>query len=409
MGVFGFQELDVRAECQAGLNFSNTDVMMVLDTTGSMRQTNPGDTLPKIDALKNTIALFYSQLMASRRGESRIRFGFVPYSANVNVGGLLKSDWVVDRWSYQSRQANGGGQWVYRPVEHDLSFLKGASGADLLGTGSIVANVGGTALAPASLTAPFTGCIEERSTYEITDYGNVDLNRALDLDIDRVPDDNPNTRWRPQFPGLVFDRAIRWDGSGAWETRAVNTAAEYIAVGRGGFAACPAPARKLDEMTVSELEAYLATLVARGSTYHDIGMIWGGRLLSPTGLFAAENADVSRTLSTSRNLVFLTDGETAPLDLVYSSYGVEPVDGRRWDTSSTLSLRDTVEARFAFACNEVKKRNIAVWFVAFGTAANPVMTECAGPGHYFTADNAAELNAAFAKIAEGIGDLRIVR
>src|SRR6185369_15103423 len=32
---------------------------------------------------------------------------FVPYSTNVNVGGLLKDEWVVDEWTYQSRQVNG--------------------------------------------------------------------------------------------------------------------------------------------------------------------------------------------------------------------------------------------------------------------------------------------------------------
>ena len=59
-------------------------------------------------------------------------------------------------------------------------------------------------------------------------------------------------------------------------------------------------------------------------------MIWGGRLISPTGLFADENADLSASAPTSRNLIFLTDGETAPYDLSYSSYGVEPLDQRRW-------------------------------------------------------------------------------
>jgi hypothetical protein len=35
------------------------------------------------------------------------------------------------------------------------------------------------------------------------------------------------------------------------------------------------------------------------------------------------------------------------------------------------------------------------------------MTTCAGDGHYFQANNAAELNAIFSKIAASMGDLRI--
>ena len=29
---------------------------------------------------------------------------------------------------------------------------------------------------------------------------------------------------------------------------------------------------------------------ANGNTYHDIGLIWGARLESPTGIFSADNA-----------------------------------------------------------------------------------------------------------------------
>ena len=64
-------------------------------------------------------------------------------------------------------------------------------------------------------------------------------------------------------------------------------------------------------------------------------MIWGGRLISPTGLFAAENADVSSTRPSTRHLIFLTDGETAPRDIAYSSYGMEPLDERRWRQGSS--------------------------------------------------------------------------
>ena len=38
-------------------------------------------------------------------------------------------------------------------------------------------------------SAASNGCIEERQTYEIDNYDSVDLSKALDLDIDRVPDD----------------------------------------------------------------------------------------------------------------------------------------------------------------------------------------------------------------------------
>jgi hypothetical protein len=176
-----------------------------------------------------------------------------------------------------------------------------------------------------------------------------------------------------------------------------------------GLSACPAEAHKLDEMDGSDVDAYLSKLSPDGSTYHDIGMIWGGRLLSPTGLFSGENADLSGK-PTSRHMIFLTDGETAPYDLSYGTYGIEPLDTRRWDPKKPalgLSLTDVVERRFSVACEEVKKRNITVWVIGFGVGLDDFMTQCAGPGHYFEAKDAAELQDVFSKIAAQMGDLRI--
>ena len=72
-----------------------------------------------------------------------------------------------------------------------------------------------------------------------------------------------------------------------------------------------------------------------------------------------------------------------------------------------MSLDEVVEKRFAVACAEAKKRNITVWVIGFGTTLNPVMTECAGPGRYFEAQDAAALSDVFSKIAAQLGDLRV--
>ena len=69
MSIFGHGDMPVAVECQAQLDMANTDVMMVLDVTGSMAQINPGDTVPRIEALKTTVRDFYDQL--DRRGQRR--------------------------------------------------------------------------------------------------------------------------------------------------------------------------------------------------------------------------------------------------------------------------------------------------------------------------------------------------
>ncbi|QDM39939.1 Tad domain-containing protein [Altererythrobacter sp. TH136] len=507
MRLFGFEELPIAVACSAQINFSNTDVMMVLDTTGSMAQTNPGDSASRISVLRSTVRDFYAQLAAASGPGTRIRYGFVPYSTNVNVGSLLDDSWVVNQWTYQSRTLattltstgtttyNANWQTIsgtvtsepyqtypatyraptsetgsasyscdtpapastatttttlistttepfagppagtrtirhYRQIIDGVSYSISRSGTTCRITKSTYAALTreyDQITDPVNHTSsqwlyqPVTldvtnwrndaaGCMEERDTYPITNYEDVDLSRALDLDIDLVPTaTDPRTQWRPMYPGIVYARAMRWNGTGSFSKAPVTTTEDYVNPGAGGFAACPARARKLGTMTAAQVDSYLNTLTPAGNTYHDIGMIWGGRLLSPSGLFAEENGDVDPGRPTARHMIFLTDGVTDALDLSYGTYGVEPLDARRWDGTQPQSLNQTVENRFAVACAEVKKRNITVWIVGFGTSLNPVMRSCAGEGRYFEANNADELTATFATIVKNLSKLRIER
>ena len=402
MNIFGYRQMPLRAECGAQLSMSNTDVMMVLDTTGSMSAKNAGDTKNKIETLKDTVRSFYATLNSASSPATRIRYGFVPYSTNVNVGHLLAQDWVARYADYNTREPVtllGVKLWHYDKINVDTNFLWSGSPTKQF-------PIGGTASSPTQLTIGWGGCIEERQTYEITDYTNVDLSKALDLDIDMVPDPaKPDTQWKPLLADLGFARGIG-AAPNAFNVLPFDTAAQYINPNWYGYAACPPKAKKLSPMTAAEVDAYLATLSPYGSTYHDIGMIWGGRLISPTGIFAGENADIGGQ-ATSRHLIFLTDGQTAPLDISYGAYGIEPLDRRRWKPGSALSLTKTVENRFSFACEEVKKKNVTVWVIAFGTSLNPMLTACAGNGHYFEANDALTLEQTFQKIAKKIGQLRI--
>lgn len=508
MQVFGHDTMDVSVECEAILNFSNLDVMMVLDVTGSMRQTNPGDSLSRLDSVKQVVRNFHAQIEAGKSPATEIRYGFVPYATNVNVGHLLEDEWVVNSWNYQGREDTGLRQpntepgrtyytgWSYvsgertpwQEVSTYAATWNESSNADQPGwwscNGSRPSNswtytdsetglmTVTTQAEPAAVvhTTPMQrvqngtryttwrsgetcrvmtstdtnyvqnfrkvreipsfdrivwdydrfprdvgnwrsetqGCIEERDTYQIIDYDNVDFTRALDLDIDLVPTaGNPSTQWRPRYPDEIYVRRIESNGSGNFDTRRHRTTNEYVDPGNWWFSNCPARAQKLQEMTSGELDTFLSTLSPDGATYHDIGMIWGGRLISPTGIFASENADTGST-SRARHLIWMTDGQTEPYDLAYGAYGVDGLDQRRWDPdSSTDTLAETIENRFSVACEQVKNRNVTVWVVAFGTSLTDLMTDCAGPGRSFQASNAEELNDAFEAIARAMSELRM--
>ncbi|WP_284125550.1 Tad domain-containing protein [Parerythrobacter aestuarii] len=505
MQVFGKDQMDIAVNCGSVLNFNNLDIMMSIDVTGSMRHTNPGDTMSRLDSVKAVVRNFHGQLEGAKAPTTRIRYGFVPYASNVNVGALLQDDWVTTTWNYQSREETGvtipsvsyteWKNWVYvsgsatdwaeesrydakwnpppspdqagwyecdQPEPAETYSYVDTFGDPVVTTqldppavvttepGTRVENgiryrdrvVGNQCIVEKRVYTDYTntfdkvtvvpsldqtqyrydqltfdvsdwrtatdGCIEERKSTQLTDFSNVDLSQNLDLDINTVPTPgDPDTQWRPHYPSLIYARKISSGGSGSFFKPAVITTDNYAQTGSWWFSDCPPAASKLAERTLDELNTYLDTLVPYSATYHDIGMIWGGRLLSQNGLFAAENADVSTSQPTSRHLIFLTDGQTEPYDLAYTTYGLEPLDERRWDSSMSLTLPETIEARFKFACEEVKKNSITVWIIAFGTYANQAMKDCAGEGYYFEASDSVQLNEAFVSIAKSMGDLRI--
>src|SRR5690606_16402963 len=322
------------------------------------------------------------------------------------VTGTVYQDYVID-WFVPKGNSAG---WQYEALTMDVSAFNGSSDESLIFDGQ--AGLSAEARAerdPLGLISQFRGCIMERATFEIADYGNVDLSRALDLDIDLVPDPtDPATQWQPLLSEIHLVKTKQAKKIASLDALLADIDAYLASSQLLARPPCPAKARKLSVMTAAQISAYADSLQPVGNTYHDIGMIWGGRLLSPTGIFAEENADLPGQ-PTSRHLIFLTDGETATAPFNYATYGLESVEERRWKTKSPLSLNQTVENRFAFACEEVKKKNITVWVISFGTAANPVMQDCAGSNRYFVADDAQQLEEAFATIAKRMGELRVTR
>ena len=415
MKIFGFNEIDLNVSCQAVLNLPNTDVMFVLDTTGSMLNTNPGDSTNRITSLRSAVQSFHSTIESAKPPGTQARYGFVPYSTTVNVGYLMNSAWMVDNWTYQSRVPDGTDvtfspssttyNWMYRPVQYDVSSLKG-----LTAGGSITAMVGDDFT---SRTVNWRGCIEERDTVRATNYSPIPAG-ALDMNIDLVPTSgNPASQWRPALPELVYARMDLHD-SGAWSITNVRSSNQAVPnVGdyeSGNWASCPTTARKLAEMSASDVTSYLGTLNPAGGTYHDIGMIWGARLMSPTGLFASENAATPDGNQITRHLIFMTDGQTDTQPMIYDAYGWPALDRRRVMDASAIPTKadqdDLVEARLDAVCSAVKGKNITLWVIAFGTSLSSNLSNCASSSsNAFEASNTAQLNMAFADIAGKIANL----
>jgi hypothetical protein len=307
-------------------------------------------------------------------------------------------------------------RYTYQDRDFDVSQAK---------TGSpIVTDTGDSGT---SVSYTWGGCLIERATADF-DADETAPSGALDMDVDMVPDADNDTQWRLLIPQIAFPRAshpantpstsdpitvnvFNNDGSRniTSDTNSNGRWQRYSKYWSNGWGVCPAAAMKLTTMTAddrSTFNTYIQSLQPVGGTYHDAGMVWGVRLLSPSGLFADENATAPNDRPISRHIVFMTDGEMAPNmgNLTFQGYEFLM---RRVGGTSDSDLRDRHNNRFVQLCRAARQRGITVWVVSFGVASNVNLNSCASSGAAFEADNAAELNEQFQAIARQISKLRL--
>lgn len=107
MQVLGFRTVRITATCSATMGVGNSDVTMVLDTTGSMKDPPSSGGASKISSLRTAMTNFYDTVATATQGSNaRIRYAIVPYSSTVNVGYQLMAlnpDYISDVWGYQTR------------------------------------------------------------------------------------------------------------------------------------------------------------------------------------------------------------------------------------------------------------------------------------------------------------------
>ena len=536
MNIFGFETLPLNVTCDASLNFVNTEILLVLDTTGSMLEDINGNSTSvvadqKITALKDAVLALYDELAPIQTqleaNGLRLRYGIVPYSSTVNVGGLIRevnADYLRDDVAYQSRYANysthhdilgtpeapvvqyynsgasisqnncdkygrnvsfsgfspsatsGGGppptatwsrtfsnneqggvdwgypgapdtsgdnrscrryyvetdttysgyeftNWVYTEEDYDVSTFNGGGSVTYAiagaggNPGGYVPTAGnydmlelaaqGTGIT--TTTGSWGGCIMERDTDATIPAYNANNSLAVpsgawDLNINHIPD-NDATRWRAYWPEISYYRSS-WNNLTDNSTGSGQRIADFAAF---QFSACPAPARKLDAMTRAQMETYLGTLNAIGYTYHDIGMIWGARMISTGGIFARA-CETYNGMPCSRHVIFMTDGALNTSTPIYSAYGVEGIEERVSGSQGTGSLTEMHRQRFLMACNAARQGGASVWVVAFAQGLDASLTSCASNANQAsTSANRAQLIARFREIGSNIGALRLTQ
>lgn len=514
MKMFNYGDKPLTVTCEARFDVADTDIMFVLDTTGSMackpeddettcsnslasavtynRPTTNTNGVPgyagsqgyrvpekmsgttnisRIQALRTAVIDFYNTIKANVDSSTHVRYGFVTYSSMVNAGQAIMDvdpTYIVGgsgsgNWTYQSRIVNsdytisGPGSWT------NLTPTKTKAQCDALTTtrdpataktyatnGQAIQTeyqwttsgtarcqyrlttlgpqwkyqpqswpvgpyVGGTQIAdPTSVTGGKTrwiGCIEERNTTAGAKTFDSDSLPA-DLDPDLKPIDDA-TRWRPYWPDVEYVRPTY----NAYPTSNGESSSyqsymdpDRLILGKNG---CAKPVQRLKEInTVADISAFVnaTDFVPLGGTYHDIGMIWGLRMISPTGIFGADTAAWAGRQQPKRIIVFMTDGAMSPSADAYSVYGVEQLDRRVTNGDFSTADKRAVyhNARFLAECAKAEAMNISVWTIAIAPDEDENLTKCATvDSQAFHTTSGTGLSDAFKTIAKQVAMLRI--
>ena len=477
MRIFGKTSETLSVTCDAEMRLPNTDVMFVLDVTGSMgSKAVSTDSDTKINSLKTAVKCFYEIVArldtdancttgapsGGTGSQVQLRFGFVPYSTNVNVGKLLPTSFLANSWDYQSRvkvgmdwsawrdnryhsktnnscvpqasnattqyQSSATGrsgnnacleqvrnyvpQWKYDQISTNISGLK--NGTLWNNSFTMPLNNDGS-----NRSITWDGCIEERRpTVRQSNYYPIPSG-ANDLNIDLMPSQGDSTTlWGPALPALIYARSMTSSWSQLDATPTTSTDNYYNSIPYY----CPAEAKKLQQWPSADaFDNYVDSLYPTGNTYHDIGILWGARFMSPTGIFGTENAYTPQGGAIERHMSCMTDGDAVSAPCDYTAYGVGFFDKRTTtDVGSASSCAnerqsfdDQVNARFTALCTAVKNKNITLWVISFGSGSNATtegrLQTCASDGRYFTARNSAALQQTFKTIADQISQLRLTK
>jgi hypothetical protein len=303
-----------------GADARNLEIVLVLDITGSMGSTLPGESQSKIVGLRNAVKAFVNAVYGEDIGStesppSNIKIGIIPYSNTVNVGKLLNGSELqvpadLSGWTSRNDSKGWKGCIVERSTTPNLVAL------DPVGTVTIRADAldvrdAAQAVTPEKWTPYYNEAIE----FYQRDPGNSAKGLGRQTSNWFKPSDYSSAR--PPLRVVRTNVSEYWrrdtttgagearDGSGNTVPRLTESTAP---TGSGSpNSGCVPQALGLDSgRTKKQIADYVDGLSAGGWTHSNLGMAWANRMLSPWApLTGAKNYGDAKT---DKLIVLMTDG-----------------------------------------------------------------------------------------------------
>ena len=428
-GMLGVRSTCIRTVATVKREDIKLEVVLVLDSSGSMDQPSSIAGKTRMDALEEASQNFIGKMesIAGVSPAGAVKVGVVPFSGLVRVN---PTDPSVRPWLDVDGASSINRNLFYR---EDATPVANPRRLDLF----------------ASMGIDWKGCLESRpSPLDVSDAPPTAAN-ANSLFVPYFAPDEPDLVERPPIrQNTIYPNDYIDDGLGGlnparqaevyddpWITRyAQYLVSKYTAAAVDKVRDYRGVQRSLDRNTtawgpnrwchldpITPLTANLAAaktavqnMPTTPQTNIALGLMWGWHVISPHAPYARGRPYREKNLR--KVVVLMTDGE---------NYLNMPNNVNRSDSSSTgylwrgqLGLSETattaqvtaaMNARVATICAGMKAQEVIIFAVQLemGGSNDAVLRGCSGADNFINVQRATDLDAAFQRIASEISDLRV--
>nr|WP_246771196.1 vWA domain-containing protein [Aestuariivirga sp. YIM B02566] len=405
MGLVGYKTVDIDARAEVNLQggiSENIEIILVMDTTGSMDQNN------RLRDAKQAAKDLITTVLGDAKSDSKVKFALVPFSGSVNVGAdKLNSGWIdttgkasVSKVNFTDTNYHNMQAW------NDMKYVNSKG---------------------QTVPLPWNGCVEAR-------LGNLAVNDTVPtaatgdtLFTPYMAPDEPDSFYNNYISQSNEEKDLTGSKTDAKrqanQVKYATKTFTSLTGATGPWSNCAASAIVPLTTDRSVIESGIDAMQARGSTVLPEGLMWGWRVMSPNLPFTEGAAYTDKKWR--KVLVFMTDGENdvgAGLNSLngsyYTAYGfaTAPTAKNRFGTTNSSSANSQLDSKLTTACTNLKANaepredpknkaktipSIEVYTIAFQapSAAKTLLKSCAtSEGYYIDAANGTELKDAFKAI-----------
>lgn len=348
MALAGISSVPVTVSSEIQMAGENIEVALVLDVTDSMIGT-------KIEALKRSATELVEKAFENEQSREHVRIALVPFADYVNVG-----------------EINRNASWIDVPLDTESTSESCIDDyREVTGT---------------------TNCRMETFSYDRDGVTVTGESQVCDYEYGPPSRRCFTTTYLNRWYGCAASRDYPLDvRDEQWDVRVPGA----MNVG------CGAPGMELTNDDAA-LKQRIDDITTFGNTYIPAGLFWGWTVLSSQAPFTSAKTygEIVDGVPVQKIMVLMTDGaNTRSPNYVGKNHA-----------GSDVALAN---ARTAELCTNIKSAGIKVYTVAFDVTDDSVkdmLSDCAtSPQQFYDAENAAELETAFANIGANLSPIRIAQ